>query len=140
MVEILKAKIKDFHKRHNLILILSLGIFCLVMCFISEAYANENADKGDWEKLGAVKITQVLSARTLAYSSTISQKFNASGRTLYDTGTPSWGYWRVQGDQYCSQWPPQNNWTCYDLYISKDGVSIKFAGSGNNVSVGKYID
>ena len=43
------------------------------------------------------------------------QKFYQSGRTLYDDGRDSWGYWRVEGDRYCSQWPPQEGWTCYDI-------------------------
>ena len=31
------------------------------------------------------------------------QKFYEIGRTLYNDGRDSWGYWRVEGDRYCSQ-------------------------------------
>ncbi len=43
------------------------------------------------------------------------QKFYESGRTLYNDGHDSWGYWEVRGDQYCSNWPPQGGWACYDM-------------------------
>ncbi len=50
------------------------------------------------------------------------QKFYESGRTLYNDGRDSWGYWRVEGDRYCSQWPPQEGWICYDMRVrEQDG-------------------
>jgi hypothetical protein len=45
------------------------------------------------------------------------QFFNANGDTLYVRGKepPSSGAWRVKGDQFCSQWPPATDWTCYTM-------------------------
>ncbi|MEM8698034.1 MAG: hypothetical protein AAGF44_02635 [Pseudomonadota bacterium] len=60
------------------------------------------------------EIRALLSEFTLTYEAAV-QTFYASGRTLYDDGQPSWGYWEVRGDQYCSQWPPQAGWACYDV-------------------------
>ncbi|MGH6908486.1 MAG: hypothetical protein ACREDX_11580, partial [Aestuariivirga sp.] len=45
------------------------------------------------------------------------QMFKANGDTLYQlTGTEAQnGYWEVRGDQYCSQWPPNAAWDCFDM-------------------------
>lgn len=105
------------------------------------AYGASDAAPGEWRRLMGQQIKLVLTSRTLAYGhSGTTQDFKPSGRTLYDAGKPSWGYWRVQGDQYCSQWPPQGLWSCYDLFVSKNGRELKFVGESGDVSVGKYID
>jgi hypothetical protein len=49
------------------------------------------------------------------------QSFSRTGRTGYNDGHLSWGYWDVRDDQYCSQWPPQQNWVCYDMAVWQDG-------------------
>ena len=45
------------------------------------------------------------------------QYFDANGETTYAGGTrpPSMGTWNVQGDKFCSQWPPNDHWVCYDV-------------------------
>ncbi len=45
------------------------------------------------------------------------QSFKANGDTLYQlTGTEAQnGGWEVRGDQFCSQWPPDPAWVCYDV-------------------------
>lgn len=45
------------------------------------------------------------------------QYFAAGGATTYvgSENTPSQGSWRVQGDQYCSVWPPASTLVCYDV-------------------------
>ena len=70
-----------------------------------------------------------------------SQIFYRSGKTLYDAGRPSWGNWRPQGAQYCSEWPPAGGWACYDLFVSADGKKVRFSGSsGADISDGAYVD
>lgn len=66
------------------------------------------------------------------------QAFRASGRTLYNAGEESWGYWRVDGDQYCSLWPPSDLWTCYDL--ERQGTVLRFVGAGGDITVARYAD
>ncbi|MEM7198604.1 MAG: hypothetical protein AAF352_09600 [Pseudomonadota bacterium] len=45
------------------------------------------------------------------------QKFFAGGKTWYESARGrEWGSWRVQNNQYCSQWPPSDSWNCYDLF------------------------
>lgn len=43
------------------------------------------------------------------------QYFDAAGATIHVAGGEprSQGRWRLQGDKYCSQWPPQVGWACY---------------------------
>jgi hypothetical protein len=55
----------------------------------------------------------------------ISQIFQKSGVTLYIVdGQQSQGFWRVESDQYCSQWPPHEQWDCYTM--ARDGKKITF--------------
>jgi hypothetical protein len=55
----------------------------------------------------------------------ISQIFQKSGVTLYIVdGQQSQGFWRVEADKYCSQWPPHEQWDCYDM--SRNGKTIAF--------------
>lgn len=79
----------------------------------------------DWVVLKGARIERALDDRSVIYEAA-RQKFYASGRTLYDNGRPSWGYWAVRGDQYCSQWPPADGWACYDLAVTPDGSGVKF--------------
>ena len=63
------------------------------------------------------------------------QIFQKSGTTYYSVdGSQSQGSWQVRGDQFCSQWPPNQSWTCYGMV--SDGNSITFvAASGKRYRV-----
>jgi len=52
----------------------------------------------DWQALNGSEITAALTDRDLTYDNA-TQRFYASGRTLYNAGEDSWGYWAVRGDQ-----------------------------------------
>lgn len=90
-----------------------------------------------WAAMSGDEIAATLTERTLKYSSA-TQKFYASGKTLYDAGRPSWGYWRAEMDQYCSQWPPSDLWTCYDMEKSDDAV--RFVGAQGDKTEGIFVD
>ncbi|MEM7631274.1 MAG: hypothetical protein AAF227_04545 [Pseudomonadota bacterium] len=91
-----------------------------------------------WDVLDGDGVRAALEGRTIIYADA-TQDFRASGRTLYVFGgRDSWGYWRVQGDQYCSQWPPSDLWACYDLAVSGDRV--RFIGTGDDITDGVYGD
>lgn len=45
------------------------------------------------------------------------QTFETTGGTMYVEDRPSHGRWRVDGDRYCSQWPPSEHWSCYDVLM-----------------------
>ncbi|MEM7318869.1 MAG: hypothetical protein AAF408_07585 [Pseudomonadota bacterium] len=95
------------------------------------------AQAGD-EVLTGDQIRTALEGRKLVYDSGAWQDFRASGRTLYNAGADSWGYWAVRGDQYCSQWPPSDLWACYDIHLLPNGV--RFVGAGNDVTDGRYAE
>lgn len=96
------------------------------------------ADEAPWQAMTGAQITEALTDRTLHYDSAW-QEFRASGRTLYNAGRDSWGYWRVEGDQYCSMWPPSDLWACYGM--AHRGDRLRFIGSSaDDVTEATYRD
>lgn len=89
----------------------------------------------DWTALSGAEIRQALEGRKLQYASAW-QDFRASGRTLYNAGHDSWGYWRIEDDQYCSQWPPSDLWSCYK--IDRKGDKLRFVGQGDDITEADY--
>jgi hypothetical protein len=94
----------------------------------------------EWATLTGAQITQALTARLLQYDGGERQQFNADGTTLYESPDASHGQWRVTGDQYCSQWPPSDRWSCYDVEGEATGLNIRFIAGDGSVSTGRYID
>ena len=89
----------------------------------------------DWVSLTGAEIQAALVGRTLQYNDAW-QEFHASGRTLYNAGRDSWGFWAVRGDQYCSQWPPGDQWACYDML--RDGDRLRFVAGDGSQTDGVY--
>jgi hypothetical protein len=87
----------------------------------------------DFIPLDDAEMTAALTDQALVYPDAV-QTFYASGRTLYDAGRPSWGYWRVEAGQYCSQWPPSDLWACYDM--ARDGDVFRFIAEDGSVTDG----
>ncbi len=92
----------------------------------------------DWQALSGDQVRAALEGRKLLYDSDATQDFRASGRTLYNAGSDSWGYWRITGEQYCSQWPPSDLWSCYDLLLTPDGAGVRFVGAPGETSDATY--
>ncbi|MBT8413761.1 MAG: hypothetical protein KJO30_05465 [Boseongicola sp.] len=106
--------------------------FCAALALMAgPAFADE------WGVLDGPGISAILSDRTVDYDAAW-QVFNASGTTLYNAGADSWGTWTVRGAQYCSQWPPNSAWSCFDVDISADGSAVRFRGQGSDVTVGLF--
>lgn len=55
-----------------------------------------------WTPMTGDEIRAALTGHVLSYGESW-QDFHASGRTLFNARTDSWGYWQVQNDQYCRQ-------------------------------------
>ena len=102
---------------------------------VSIAAASAGAE--DWTPLTGDDIEAALSGQKLQYD-TAWQEFRASGRTLYNAGLDSWGYWAVRGDQYCSQWPPADGWACYDM--ARRGDWLRFIGESGAVTDGQVVE
>lgn len=101
--------------------------------------AAAGAARADWVQItGDDAITAALAEVEILYDSGASQRFHASGRTFYDDARPSWGYWRAEGGQYCSQWPPSDHWACYDLFTDGTGA-LRFAGSAGDAYIGRPV-
>jgi hypothetical protein len=92
------------------------------LLLISSAQASET-------KLSGAEMQVILSDKIL-YGKDAEQIFQKSGVTFYSTGgNQSQGNWKIDGEKYCSQWPPNEAWACYDMmqegnkviFISKDG-------------------
>ena len=63
------------------------------------------------------------------------QTFLADGGTLYtDARGPSAGRWRVEGDRYCSQWPPAESWACYGVLRDGDRLIWVDARGGRTLN------
>lgn len=94
------------------------------------------ADGEQWVTLSGEEITDTLTGRIVQYASA-TQDFRVSGRTLYTAGRDSWGYWEVRGSQYCSLWPPQDLWACYDM--QQQGDTLRFIGTAGDVTDGVLV-
>ena len=90
-----------------------------------------------WQALSGDQIKQALTGRTVAYEAGGTQQFLEGGSTTYDSGKPQAGSWRIEGDQYCSVWPPSDHWACYGVEI--DGDQIRFVASDGTATAGHYI-
>ena len=107
-----------------------MRLFALILLmFGAPAQADE------WQMLEAEQIREALSGRKLAYKSAW-QEFRVSGRTLYNAGADSWGYWQVRNDEYCSQWPPSGLWDCYKM--AQNGDVLRFIGENGELTDGTY--
>jgi hypothetical protein len=85
-------------------------------------------------KLAAAEITAVLSDQSLyaGEQGEIEQIFQKSGQTFYlDHGNSSQGTWKVENDKYCSQWPPSQSWSCYDVIRDSDAITF-VSGTGKS--------
>ena len=69
----------------------------------------------NWTDLTGAQIAEALTDRLVTYDNDATQRFFASGRTLYTHGEPSWGAWEIREDAYCSHWPPAPVWDCYTV-------------------------
>lgn len=61
------------------------------------------------------------------------QSFTACGYTSHAAQNgfrPSSGRWKAENDGYCSQWPPADVRSCYDLVV--DGESLAFIPDGDD--------
>ena len=106
------------------------------LVFSQPAFAQE-------QKLTGVEIEMALSDHTLQGSDENSnvwrQIFQKAGATYYAVnGGQSQGVWQVRGDQYCSQWPPNESWTCYDLL--RDGENFIFVSGSGQRTTGKLLN
>lgn len=114
--------------------------FALITALFLTVFTSIGASaEGVWVTMTGPEITQALTDSKLKYK-TATQTFEASGKTLYNqAGRQSWGQWQVQGDKYCSTWPPQDLLACY--YVDRSGDKIRFIAETDNgeITVGEIV-
>lgn len=99
------------------------------------------ATAGEWEPLAGEGLRAALVARTLGYPDGATQGFAADGTTRHEAGgRSSTGRWRIEGDRYCSAWPPGESWACYAVERSANGLDLRFTGESGDRTTGRYID
>ena len=98
-----------------------------------------------WQRLTGDQITAALTGRVVLHGGGQRQGFAADGGTVYDD---SRGHWRVEGDQYCSQWPPSERWACYGVELNGPELNgpelnvpdIRFVAKDGSMTVGRFDD
>jgi hypothetical protein len=96
-------------------------LFITLVCFSSPAFATET-------KLNAEDIRIILADTrwiSVGEERATEQVFQSSGATFtidIETKALSQGFWRIDGDKYCSVWPPSKHWSCYDMFKHSEGV------------------
>jgi len=90
----------------------------------------------EWRDLSGPEIGEALIGVTLEYDDAW-QEFRADGSTLYNAGGDSLGYWRVEQDRYCSQWPPRETWVCYG--VQQTGGSLRFVDAAGGTTAGRVL-
>ena len=72
----------------------------------------------------------------IALSPQSRQTFSAAGPTTYtDRGRDTFGSWRVQGDKYCSEWPPAGGWSCYAVEYDPDTATLIWIDGGGHRTI-----
>jgi hypothetical protein len=109
-----------------------MNVFMVMLRYVLFAlYLTTSLAQAEEKKLDGNAITAALSDKTLAGTDGDKQwrqLFQKGGVTVYTVdGNASNGHWEVRGDQYCSQWPPNESWSCYDMTIN--GKTIIFISS-----------
>ncbi len=97
------------------------------------------AAQSDWVTLTGDGIRSALTGKTLSYDDGAIQNFREGGATTYDNGIPSQGNWRIEGDQYCSLWPPSDRWACYAVDQRAGGQDIRFVAGDGGTTTGRYV-
>jgi hypothetical protein len=98
-------------------------LLLISLLLISSAKAGET-------KLTGAEMQAILYDKIL-YGKDVEQIFQKSGATFYSAGgSQSQGNWKIEGEKYCSQWPPNEAWACYD--ITQDGDRITFISKDGN--------
>lgn len=101
-----------------------MGKTVLLVSLLALSAVAQAADR----LLTGAEIAERLSGHTYRHADVtkkVEQIFHVSGDTYYiEDSAQSQGRWEVRGDQYCSQWPPGESWSCYTVAI--DGEVLTF--------------
>jgi hypothetical protein len=81
--------------------------------------ASSHPAEAEERKLAGSEIRALLPTIIVRGNGT-SQSFSASGETTYsEHGRDNHGRWSVEGDLYCSVWPPNESKACYSIAVEE---------------------
>ena len=101
-------------------------------------HASSNASS-DWSLSHGAALRALLLSRPITYDDGARQDFAADGSTNYtDRGGPTVGLWRLEGEQFLSNWPPSTHWDAYRVFVSPGRDRIRFVAPGGAVFAGRF--
>jgi len=104
---------KTAEYRNPLWYIFTTLVILASLAFVSVAISAER-------ELSGQEITDLLPT-IIAIGENATQTFGVGGSTTYTLGeTASYGRWRIEGNRYCSVWPPAGDWSCYGVVHNSD--------------------
>jgi hypothetical protein len=107
---------------------LSVNLKALIAALVLALPISANADEALVKSPDLEKLFSDKSLYGTAAKAAVEQIFQKSGVTFYlENGTSSQGTWKIENNKYCSQWPPNPSWSCYD--VMRDGDSVTFISS-----------
>jgi hypothetical protein len=87
------------------------SVSAMLLCLSATATYAEN------RTLTGAEINALLPT-VIALGDGTRQIFSAKGATNYtNQGRDSYGSWWVEGDEYCSSWPPAGGYACYAVQL-----------------------
>ena len=92
-----------------------------------------------WRDLTGVAIQGALQQHQVLWDDGSAQVFISGGVTYFIHGWLNEGRWRASEDGYCSQWPPNMDWVCYDVQAGSGG-RVRFLGPEGRVWEGQIVD
>jgi hypothetical protein len=102
--------------------------FSAMMFFLLSVNANAGESMLKGPEIQLLLSDKILYGENNAYP--IEQIFQKSGVTYYNSGGgQSQGSWHVKDDQFCSNWPPNPTWVCFNMV--RDGDRIFFQGESD---------
>ncbi len=98
-----------------------------------------SAMASQWTAVTGNDIENLLAGKSVVYEgeTKASQTFHRDGTTTYVEGRPSLGNWKHTQGQYCSQWPPSQVWSCYNVFSG--GSKLRFTSSSGQEWIGEFV-
>ena len=90
-----------------------------------------------WYPISDTALLELLAGRTVVYDLD-EQVFFENGRTRYRVFRDRWGWWEIQNGQYCSLWPPSEDWTCFGAETNATRDKIRFTDPDGVIFEGQF--
>lgn len=126
--------------RNKLLLLCGIGVYIISVVLAPTANVNAQADNNSNKTLDNTGIIQIIQNKSLigTQHNKVWKRFHLeSGHIHYSdsSGATENGYWRVENDLYCTNWPPSSLWHCFIVHQSdKNKVTFKSVHGSDSFS------